>query len=1107
VERRTEAEAEVLRRRVVEADLAETATTLRAFYDSAPLFMGVVEPTADGADVLHLYDNRASCRFLGAAPGRTANRRATDLGVPADTIRTWLGKYREAGGRNGPVGFDYRYDRADGAGWLSCTVSPVRAGPGGEPRFCYVAEDVTDRRRAEDALREREAEFRLLADNISQLAWMTDADGWIYWYNRRWFDYTGTTLDDMKGWGWKAVHHPDHVGRVVEKFSRHITAGTPWEDTFPLRGADGEYRWFLSRALPVRDESGKVVRWFGTNTDVTAQREAEADLREARAGLERRVAGRTAELSREREFLRAVLENIEDAVVACDADGRLNLFNRATLNLHGLPPQPIPADEWAGYYKLLHADGVTPMAAAEVPLYRALAGEHVRGAEMVVVPAAGGPPRALVASGQPIHDDAGRRLGAVVSMHDVTDRLAAEAARAEVIRQQTARDEVERSEARFRLLTEAVPQVVWNADPAGRVTYFNARWLEYTGLTVDDAADDGWLAAVHPDDRGRVGRVWRETVSTAAAGTDRRFSHELRLRKAGTDDYRWFLTVAVPLRRPGGAVDQWIGSMADVDDQKRAAEEVREREARFRALAEAVPQIVWVTRPDGYHEYYNPRWYEFTGVPDGSTDGEGWNAVFHPDDQPRAWARWKHSLETGENYEIEYRLRRRDGQYRWMLGLAQPQRDAAGRIVRWFGTCTDIHDAKQHEERLRQAADRFRSLTEAVPQMVWTADPAGTVTYFNRRWTEYTGFALADMAGDRAAGLIHPDDAAGLDRSWKAAVAGADGRYAREFRLRRQADGEYRWMLSNAVTLRDDAGAVAEWVGSLTDIDDQKRQAETLDRLVRERTAELLDQVEERRRAEDQVRAVARELQRSNRELEQFAYVASHDLQEPLRKIQAFGDLLGTKFAAQLPDQGREYVGKMQGSAGRMSRLIDDLLTFSRVTTHARPFARVDLNVILAEVLEDLEVRIERAGGVVDVGPLPAIDADPTQMRQLFQNLLGNALKFTHPGRPPAVTVRAESGAGGNGHPGGVCRFTVADNGIGFEDRYQERIFQVFQRLHGRDEYDGTGVGLAVCKKIVERHGGTITAHGRPGEGATFAVTLPARQPEPAAAPTAPVRD
>ena len=229
-------------------------------------------------------------------------------------------------------------------------------------------------------------------------------------------------------------------------------------------------------------------------------------------------------------------------------------------------------------------------------------------------------------------------------------------------------------------------------------------------------------------------------------------------------------------------------------------------------------------------------------------------------------------------------------------------------------------------------------------------------------------------------------------------------------------------------------------------------------------------------------------LQRSNRELAEFAYVASHDLQEPLRKIQAFGDRLKMKSAAALGLDGCDYLARMQNAAHRMQTLINDLLSYSRVTTKAQPFAPVDLGVVAREVLADLEISIEQTGGRVDIGPLPTIDADALQMRQLLQNIIGNALKYRRKDVPPVVQVS------GHGNGDAAVQITVQDNGIGFDVKYADRIFGVFQRLHGRDEYEGTGVGLAICKKIAERHGGRITAHGQPGHGATFVVTLPLQQ-------------
>jgi signal transduction histidine kinase len=233
------------------------------------------------------------------------------------------------------------------------------------------------------------------------------------------------------------------------------------------------------------------------------------------------------------------------------------------------------------------------------------------------------------------------------------------------------------------------------------------------------------------------------------------------------------------------------------------------------------------------------------------------------------------------------------------------------------------------------------------------------------------------------------------------------------------------------------------------------------------------------------------ELERSNRELQDFASVASHDLQEPLRKVRAFGDRLAAKYGPELTDQGRDYLARMQDAAARMQALINDLLMFSRVTTRAQPFVPVDLNDLVRGVASDLEVRIQQTGATLHVEPLPTIDADPLQMRQLFQNLLSNALKFQRPDVAPALRVYAEDSGEQD------VQLCVQDNGIGFDEKYLDRIFTIFQRLHGRIEYEGTGVGLAVCRKIVERHGGTITARSAPGEGATFIVTLPRSQPEP----------
>jgi PAS domain S-box-containing protein len=274
--------------------------------------------------------------------------------------------------------------------------------------------------------------------------------------------------------------------------------------------------------------------------------------------------------------------------------------------------------------------------------------------------------------------------------------------------------------------------------------------------------------------------------------------------------------------------------------------------------------------------------------------------------------------------------------------------------------------------------------------------------------------------------------------------------------------------------------------------------------------------ITQRKQVEDTLARNAAELARSNAELEQFAFVASHDLQEPLRKIQAFGDRLKTKCDGNIGPDARDYLDRMQSAAARMRRLIDDLLTFSRVIRSAEPFVPVDLAAVTREVLGDLELRLEKSGAKVEVGELPVLEADPMQMRQLLLNVIGNSLKFQRPGSVPVVkiqsriidadsAVRAPAAKPGSTDADGVptlgqlCELSIQDNGIGFEEKYTEKIFAVFQRLHGRTEYEGTGVGLAVCRRIAERHHGTIVGRSKPGEGATFIITLPLRQPKPPA--------
>lgn len=342
--------------------------------------------------------------------------------------------------------------------------------------------------------------------------------------------------------------------------------------------------------------------------------------------------------------------------------------------------------------------------------------------------------------------------------------------------------------------------------------------------------------------------------------------------------------------------------------------------------------------------------------------------------------------------------------------------------------------------------------------IVAITDRAGNIIHVNDKFCEISKYSREELLGQNHRIINSGYHGKEFFQSmWKTITSGKI--WEGEVRNRAK-DGSFYWVNTTIVPFADESGKPYQFVS-------------------------IRYEITQRKRAEEQLRVYAEKLESSNRELQDFASVAAHDLQEPLRKIQAFGDRLNTRFADNLPDEAKDYLSRMLSSAGRMRRLIDDLLTYSRVTTQAKPFEPTDLNQVLADVLSDLELRIEQAGAQVTSEKLPVIDADAVQMRQVLQNLVANALKFQRPGVPPRVAVTSRK-------EGGNVVLSVADNGIGFEEKYLDRIFTIFQRLHGKHQYEGTGVGLAVCRRIVERHGGTITAKSVPGEGATFLVTLPA---------------
>ncbi|HEX8357799.1 MAG TPA: PAS domain S-box protein, partial [Segetibacter sp.] len=398
----------------------------------------------------------------------------------------------------------------------------------------------------------------------------------------------------------------------------------------------------------------------------------------------------------------------------------------------------------------------------------------------------------------------------------------------------------------------------------------------------------------------------------------------------------------------------------------------------------------------------------------------------------------------------------------------------------------DITEHRQAEKLLEEREAWLRKMADNVPVMIWVAGTDKNFTFLNRTWLAFTGRQLSKETGIGWTEGVHKNDLDLVLSTYHSSFE-AKSPFTIEYRMRR-FDGEYRWILNSAVPTFDADREFTGYTGSCTEIHDKRVMSEELEKLVHERTSEL-------RQANNQ-------LERSNNELAQFAYVASHDLQEPLRKIITFSTRIQERFFELLPDGGKELLQKINNSAERMRGLIDDLLNFSRITRLDKNFINTDLNKIIKDVLSDFDLMIQEKNALVYVEKMPVIEAVPLHMNQLFYNLLGNALKFATANVHPVINITCAK------LPKGELKnfprldpsvlyykITMKDNGIGFPQEFADQIFVIFQRLNDKEDYPGTGIGLALCRKIVSSHYGHIWAESEECNGAVFNIILPAVQP------------
>ena len=945
---------------------------------------------------------------------------------------------------------EFRVVRPDGSvRWVSSRAFPIRDQAGNVSRIARLAEDITERKRAEEALRRSEERFRTFVDHATDAFFLQDDRGVILDVNRRACESLGYTRDELVG-KTPLDFDPDVTPALLEELGRRLDAGETVAFDSRHRRKDGAVFPVEVRGRPFWEGDHRYA--VALARDITERKKAEDALRESE------------------ERFRGTFENAAVGIAECDVQGRFLRLNQKLCEIVGYDREELFQKAWQD---ITHPDDLAASLERFLPLLR---GEQ---------PGYSLEKRYVRKDGSPVwidlavslrRDAAGTPAYVIAILQDISERKRLE----EELSQAHARLELAVRGSNITLLELNMPDGVLEngrlelISVGNQLSGYDPSELE-TGFATA-------MARVHPDDRERMHRALRAHLS----GQTTEYEAEYRIRQKD-GSYSWRLARGVAVRDAEGRVNRFMASTLDITDLKQAEEALRESERRFRTLAEALPQLVWTARPDGSSDYLSRQWVEYTGVPEAEQLGDRWVEVVHPDDRERTMACARAAVEGNAPYDLEHRIRAADGTYRWFQTRGRPLCDESGRIVKWFGTCTDIDDQKRAAEVLRESERRFRTLAEALPHMVWTAEPDGATDYLNARNTEYTGLAPEQLRGGNWQSTIHPEDVPRVLELWTRSTATGE-LFEAEYRLRRY-DGAFRWHLARVLALRDDSGRITKWFGSCVDIDDQKRAQEVL--------REAKEAAEAASRAKDE-----------------FLANVSHEIRTPMNAILGM-----TELALDTPLSGeqREYLAIVKSSADALLKVINDLLDFAKIEAGKLELDSADFSLrhVLGETLRALAFRAHRKGLelVCQIRPeVPdALIGDAGRLRQVLLNLVGNAIKFTEHGE---VVVRVEADVEQTttepgrsvleSRPSQVLRFSISDTGIGIPREKQEKVFQAFEQGDNSTtrRYEGTGLGLSIAARLVALMGGLITVESDPGRGSTFRFTAGfGLQPHPPSGP------
>ncbi|WP_426484299.1 PAS domain S-box protein [Flavobacterium sp. 2] len=678
----------------------------------------------------------------------------------------------------------------------------------------------------------------------------------------------------------------------------------------------------------------------------------------------------------------------------------------------------------------------------------------------------------------PLKEENGEISGIIVTVTEVSEKV-------------EARKKIELNEERLKIIVEASELGTWELNVKEKQVHYSQRYLEIvTGNKANiNLTHEQILTYIHPDDLEIRNLAYNEALLTGV------INYELRVIWKD-NSIHWVEAKGKVFFDANKNPEKLLGTVRDITDEKNHQQELEKSEKRFRSLAESIPQLIWETDEKGNSLFASGKWFEYTGIyPKGE---EEWRSMIHPDDYDENARIWSHSLATGEIYRCDVRIKRNDGIYRWHAVIGEPILNEENKIIKWVGAFTDIHTEKAFtneleqqvtartkelslmNESLQKSEERYHLMVEEVQDYaILYLNHEGIVENWNQGAQKIKGYTAEEIIGKSFSEFYTESDRKNNLPQTLLNLAIQKGKASHE-----------GWRVRKDRTLF--------WANvTITAVHNKKNQVIGFSKMTHDLT--------EKKTADDKLKLNALELEQKNKELEKmnqelqsFAYISSHDLQEPLRKIQTFATQIMEKESENLSDYGKDKFKRMQNAAQRMQTLINDLLSYSRTNVQERIFEKTNIGKIINEVKEDLKEEIEQKNARIESLKNCEAKIIPFQFRQLLYNLVSNSLKFSNPENPIVIKINSEIAKGSALNNENLdaeikyCHIRIEDNGIGFEQQYSSKIFEVFQRLHGKLEYTGTGIGLAIVKKIVDNHNGIITAKGELNKGAAFDIYIPA---------------